>query len=62
MASRKCRPFSQAIQELQLQFDGKGLAQLIQDKTLSCIANFPEIIFIVSLVFLNVALAFELNI
>ena len=45
MASRKCRLFSQAIQELQLQFDGKGLAQSIQDQMLSCIANLLEIIF-----------------
>ena len=54
--------FFQVIQELQLQFDGKGLAQSIQDQMLSCIANFLEIFFIVSLVFLSVALAFELNI
>ena len=54
--------FFQAIQELQLQFDWKGLAQSIQDQMLSCVANFLEIIFIVSLVFPSVALAFELNI
>ena len=62
MAFQKCRFFSQAIQELQLQFDEKGLAQSIQDQVLSCIANVLEILFIVSLVFLSVALAFELNI
>ena len=45
MAFQKCRFFSQAIQELQLQFDGKGLAQSIQDQMLNCVANFLEIIF-----------------
>ena len=45
MASRKCQLFSQAKQELQLQFDGKGLAQSIQDQMLNCVANFLEIIF-----------------
>ena len=39
-----------------------GSVTSILDQMLSCIANFLEIIFIVSLVFLNVALAFELNI
>ena len=62
MASRKCQLFSQAIQELQLHFDGKGSAQSIQDQMLSCIANLLEIIFIAFRVFLSVALAFELNI
>ena len=45
MAFQKCRFFSQAIQELQLQFDGKGLAQSIQDQMLNCIANFLEIFY-----------------
>ena len=62
VAFRKCRLFSQAIQELKVQFDGKGLAQSIQDQMLSSIANFLEIMFIASLVLLSVALAFELNI
>ena len=64
MASRKCRAFFPGYTRITtaLSWERIGSVNTGSNVELSCAANFLEIIFIVSLVFLSVALAFELNI